>query len=321
MTHHVSRRTAVTLAAAAALPHGAARAAETGPSLRGPYLDLTTGDGNMLAMARIHGDIDTTKIKHSWYTGRLMGVVAGEAVRDLVGIRGMGTSRLMKLPDRPGYAALRREVGFYVDLETGKIIDTWRNPYTNETVEVFHIANDPVNATYEPVAKGAALYDDPVAKAAGPKPYLLDWQLAGDRLFVEQKTHLWAKNPLDPKVWARESAGPMIQVSDMMTFNVSLADMQNPKLTTLKSQGTWVHVRPWQPWMLMGQAPGHCLYNCFTGSAATLDEVPADIVAATRERFPAFLTAPTELKPSVPSLQRYMRDRKPAPPRASGATP
>jgi hypothetical protein len=304
-----------TLFGAFVLPAATAVAAAP-PSLRGPYLDLTTGEGNMLAMARIAGNLDLTKVKHGWYSGRVLGVVPGEAVRELLGIRGMSSARLIKLPDRPGYAALRREVGFYVDLETKKIVDRWHNPYIDETVEVLHIANDPVNATYEPVAKGAALYDDPVAKAAAPKPYLLDWQVAGDRLFVAQKSNLWAKNPLDPKVWVRESTGPMIQISDTMTHNVSLKEMQDPKRTSLIEQGTWIHLRPWQPWMLMGAHPGHLLLECFTGSADRLDDMPQDIVAAARERFPTFLTAPTELKPSVPGLQRFMRDRTPAPPKA-----
>ena len=39
------------------------------------------------------------------------------------------------------------EIVFYRDLETGKILETWRNPYTNEDVRVVPIANDPFNFT------------------------------------------------------------------------------------------------------------------------------------------------------------------------------
>jgi len=144
---------------------------------------------------------------------------------------------------------------------------------------------------------------------------VLPWQTAGDRLFVEQHSHFWARNPLDPAVWVRESSGPMLQVSDMLSYNVSLAQARDPAKTSLEHWGAWVHVRPWQPWMLMGAAPGHLLYHCFTGSADELAGIPADIVALTRARFPEFLTPPEKRTKAEPSVIRFMRERKPVPPR------
>ncbi len=202
-------------------------------------------------------------------------------------------------------------------MRTGDIVDDWTNPYTGERVEVMHIANASVSRSIEPVVRDSGFYDDPVKAKESERPFVLPWQRAGDRLFVEQHINLWANNPLDPAVWKRESSGPMIQVSDMMSFNVRLSDVRNPELTSLENWGSWVHVKPWQPWMLMGTAPGHCLYNCFTGSADTLDDVPADIVAAVRARFPEFQTPPTERGKSEPSLIRFMREREPAPVKAS----
>ena len=60
-----------------------ATAAETKPSLKGPYVDLTTGKGNMLAAARMNANLDETKIKYGSATGIVSGIRAGEAVRRL----------------------------------------------------------------------------------------------------------------------------------------------------------------------------------------------------------------------------------------------
>lgn len=289
--------------------------ASVAPSLTGPYLDLKTGEGNMLAMARIVGDLDLTKQKYGWYRGVAMGFRPGEAGRDLFGVMGMGAGRLIPFNDKPGFTNVRRECGYYFDLKTGEVIDTWVNPYTDEEVEVLHIANPQINAPIEPVLRAAKLYDDPVEAEKAATPYLLDWQVAGDMLFAERHSHLYAKNPLDPKVWVRESAGPMIQITDSQSYVVSLSDMQNAKLTTIHESGKWVHVRPWQPFMLMGNSPGHFMFNCFTGSASKIEDLPQDIVALVRKRNPDFLNAPTEIQPSVPGMVRFMRDRKPAPPR------
>jgi hypothetical protein len=249
-----------------------------------------------------------------------MGVAPGAAARDLLGIMGMSSQRAVPLPDRPGWMLLQREVGFFFDLGTGKVVDRWRNPLNDETVDVLHIANPSVSRDVEPVERDARFYDDPARAAASAKPFVLPWQTAGDRLFVEQHSHFWARNPLDPAVWVRESSGPMLQVSDMLSYNVSLPKALDPAITSLEHWGAWVHVRPWQPWMLMGSTPGHLLYNCFTGSADELAGIPADIVALTRERFPDFLTPPEKRTKAEPSVIRFMRERKPVPPRAPATT-
>jgi hypothetical protein len=318
-TSNTTRRRMMTaslaIASAGMVAPGAVRATPA------PKLDLAldTGEGNARLMARILANLDGSRSKHGWYRGRVMGVVPGAAARDLLGIMGMSSQRLLPLPDRPGWMLLQREVGFFFDLDTGKVVDRWRNPLTDEVVDVLHIANPSVSRDIEPVERDSRFYDDPARAAAGVRPFLLPWQTAGDRLFVEQHVHVWARNPLDPAVWVRESGGPMLQVSDMLSYNVSLAKAQDPTVTSLEHWGAWVHVRPWQPWMLMGAAPGHLLYNCFTGSADALESMPADIVALTRERFPEFLTPPEKRTKAEPSIIRFMRERKPAPPRATGA--
>jgi len=269
----------------------------------------------MLAMARIAGDLDLGKVKHGWYRGVLWGFRPGEAGRDLLGVRGMSSARLIPLDGTPGYTVVRRECGYYYDLATGETVDWWVNPYTDETVEVLHIANPQINQPLEPVVRAAKLYDDPAEAARPPAPFLLDWTVAGDTVFTEQRSHLWAKNPLDPAVWKRESSGPMIRITDSTTYVLRLSELQDQRLTTVGHHGQWTHVRPWQPFMLMGAADGHCMFRCFTGSASRLDDLPQDIVRLVERRNPDFLDAPVKVEPSVPGLVRFMRDRKPAPPR------
>lgn len=307
----------------ASLPRlGMAAASGTGEHLRIGHVDLATGAGNARTMARIAGNTDLQSTKHGWYRGRIMGVAPGGAVRDLLGIKGMSSQRLQRLQDRPGWSLLQKEVGFFFDLASDEVIDDWVNPYSGELVEVMHIANASVSREIEPVVRESKFYDDPQKAKDSERPFLLPWRRAGDRLFVEQHVHFWARNPLDPAIWVRESSGPMIQVSDMMSFNVRASDVANPELTSLENWGSWVHVKPWQPWMLMGTAPGHCLYNCFTGSADRLEDIPADIVAAVSERFPDFLVPPKMRTKSEPSLIRFMREREPAPvPEQSGGGP
>ena len=284
--------------------------------LYGPLLDLRTGPGNALAMARLLGSLDPTATKYGWYTGRLRAVVPGAAVRDLMGFVGFSAARTLPRDAQGCYPLLRRECGFFADLASGAVLDTWQNPFTCERVEVVHIANDPVNQLISPLRSNERLYEQDVAQHA-PEPYVLPWQLAGERAFVEVASHLWARNPLDPAIWVRESAGAKIQISDMLTYACAIAELQDIALPGVSYQGNWVHIRPWQPWMLMGAAPGHLIYHCFTGSATRLADVPAPISSLVEKRLPSFLTPPERPGKSEGSLSRYIRTRKPARPPAA----
>ena len=308
----MKRREIIKLGMALPLGVGAVAAANaTGKaSLTGPYLDLTTPEGNVLAYARIQGSIDPETTSFSWYSGRVSGVRQGEADRDLMGIIGMGAVRMLPLENGAGFQMLRKELGFFVDSESGEVIDRWINPYLDEEVEVVHLANPAINAKIEAYQQRQGLYEEVNSSGRGT-PFLLPWKLIGGRAMVEQHAHLWVKNPMDPEVWKRESAGENIRISDSNTFNVDVGDLQNPDLKKVPSFGNWTHQRPWQPWMLMGQRPGFIQYNCFTGSAASLDDIPEQIVSLARARFPEFLVAPREVKPPESSLARYMRTHKP----------
>mgnify|MGYP006992540874 CR=1 FL=1 len=75
-----------------------AASAETA-SVRGPYLDLTTGKGNMLAAVRLNANLDESRIKYGSASGVVCGVRAGEAVRDLCGFEVVSAARAWKQPD------------------------------------------------------------------------------------------------------------------------------------------------------------------------------------------------------------------------------
>lgn len=308
---------AVPIVPALASAMASTASAATGASLSGPFIDLTTPMGNVEAFARLNGNVDPNKVSYSWYTGRMAAVRPGEAARDLMGVIGMGTTRLLpRIGGGPGYLMLRKELGFFTDLETGEIMDEWRNPFTDEVVTVDHIANPSINAEIKPQIGGAGLYEETM----GDEPFLLPWKLIGGRAIAERHAHLYVPNPLDPAIWKRESSGKVISISDSQTYNAAIEDLQNPALTKVDSFGHWVHRRPWQPWMFMGQAEGFIEYNCSTGTASSLDMLPADMVAKTRADFPGFLIGATEVTKAESSLARYMRTRTPASlPEAAGA--
>ena len=74
--------------------------------------------------------------------------VQGEADRLLFRVEGMNIRACTSIKDPKrgnGFRMVSRELLFYQDPVTGELMDEWKNPWTGETVEVLHVANDPVN--------------------------------------------------------------------------------------------------------------------------------------------------------------------------------
>jgi hypothetical protein len=287
----------------------------TGPGLKGPYLDLSTGRGNQLAYARIQGDLDFGKQKYFWFKGYLMAVEPNKKVVDLMGTSGFGAIRLAQGPD----GAIRRmcrEIIVYTDLRSGEVLDDWKNPLSGETVKAVHVDNDPFNYLIEDHFPQPPSFGG-LNKEAPPKiPFILPWYQHGDLAEMEIHIHLAYPNALQPDKWPRESSGPIVQVSEFFAHHIKVADLQNPKLTTIDYTGTWNRITPWLPWMLMGQRPGFCQYACFMGTTSDLEQVLSrQVLDYANKNYAKYFEAPTEWSDahSLSSLEHYALRAKPAP--------
>ncbi|MXW19991.1 MAG: DUF1838 domain-containing protein [Gammaproteobacteria bacterium] len=287
--------------------------------LSGPYLDLRTTGDNQIAYARLASDLDESKQRPGWFKGYVMGVRPGEAIRDLFGFAGFGVSRLETQPDG-AIARVLREVGFYTDLRSGEILEEWHNPYLDETVPVVPIANDPFNMVIRDHFSRPPQFGGLNEADVRPvEPFLLPWQQVGERLQMERHIHLHYPSALDPEVWVRESSGERVRVSEFFAYSLNGADMQNPDLTAVPSHGVWNRTTPWLPWMLMGQAEGHCQYACFMGSGEDLEQIhDRALLDYTEKHYAKYFDAPETYSPDTPSLsslEMYEIEQTPAPPK------
>ncbi len=325
MKKNFNRRDAIRLGSSLAVMGGftaCARAADQqspapspSPSNLAP-LDLKNPRWNRDTIVKLQGNTDSSKQKWGWYGGRVIGVRPNEVDKHICDFEGFSVARMIHLGDG-NYRKLLREVGFYLDKDTGKILEKFDNPYTGERVNVVPIANDPFNVTFEefwpePPTYGGLNTDKP------PRvPLLLDWREFGDRILLHTDIHLFYPSALQPSEWPRESPGKMSQVSEMFSYNMAKTDLMDPNATSIENMGVWNRITPWFPWMLMDQGPGHLAYVCDFASRNTSEGIPQQILDAARAIDPKFLEAPTEdYGPNLSSLETYKLTEKPVPPRA-----
>lgn len=306
------------VAPACARPQASAAAATPPPSGSAPgfltEINFLNPVWNRDTYARIDGELDFSKQKASRITGKVYGVRPNEVIRPLFEMDGFSVVRTMQMPDG-NYRRLLKEIVFYRNIETGQIMDQWHNPYTDETVNVVPIANDPFNYDIKDTRPEGPSYGGTRETEANLDPLLLTWTDIGDKLLLDTGIDLFYPAGLQPQQWPRESAGAWNQVSEHFLFFADKADILNPAVTGIPVHGSWSRLTPWLPWMLMGQAPGLINYFChFYTMPNGIADLPADLVAAASAIDPGYLEAPTEdYGPSLSSLENYKLTQTPAP--------
>jgi len=97
---------------------------------------------------KLNGDA-SGKPYYSWFSGHVYAVDQGRITTPLFGVEGYGMGWAAPQPDG-SFRQIWKEVGFYKDLKTDAILESWRNPFNNELCEVMHINNRSVNYTMVP---------------------------------------------------------------------------------------------------------------------------------------------------------------------------
>jgi len=112
-------------------------------------LDLNNPESVLKAYRKIFCSLVDGEPVIYWWQGQVYSRIPGEKDRKLFQIQGTNVRACVTLTNENkayGYRMVSREVMFYLHPETGQIMRNWQNPWTNKEVEVFHVANDPVNS-------------------------------------------------------------------------------------------------------------------------------------------------------------------------------
>lgn len=251
--------------------------------------DLSTSEGQLEAYVRMRGDLTGKEVVVDWQA-TIFAVLPGEKARPILKTYGFNISRMEKQADG-GYHWISREVSYYQDVKTGKLIDKWTNPYTGEVVDVVQVTNDPVNF-----------------KFPSPKTYKhqFPWLQHGAVTSMLMDVPLAYPNPLQPDAFPRQSTGATYLASEHFGFFVNTRDLMDDKLTSVPTHYNWFRSGPWLPWMNMGGKPGYLIYS---GAGSKLDkweDVPADVRDYTMQHHPLYRHAPAEyVTPNMTSWLFY----------------
>lgn len=177
-----------------------------------------------------------------------------------------------------GFVMLSREVSVYQDPNTNEIIDCWRNPLLEESlnVRVMHVANDPVNF------------------GVG---YVSHVEL-GNRISFFSDVLIAYRSPLagEPQL-SPYSASDVYQSNELFNFIASREDLENEALDTVPVEISWTRVGQYLPWMQMGDRSGQLIYHARGYKVlGGVQELPTDLLEWTNDvAGDTYLAAPNSI--------------------------
>ncbi|WOE75374.1 DUF1838 family protein [Alterisphingorhabdus coralli] len=227
------------------------------------------------------GEADNVPAVYHW-SGRGYSRVRGEPDSLLFKLQGMNVRQCITVEDAErgkGYRMVSREVMFYVDPETNEILRTWDNPWTGETTNVMHVANDPVNsrASYPYSADG--------------KPYALpNFRQQDDWLFMPFEAPLFYHNVLAGDY--QDYVGNKYHAMEIFDFTMRASEVLDSENSTAYPAIAWVRVSDWLPWMKMRGRQGQMVFNATGAKLKSYDDLPAIIKDEIALNYPIYNAPP-----------------------------
>jgi hypothetical protein len=242
-----------------------------------PSLDLSDGKKRLRAFMRLRGSLDQSLVA-GCISGRYYGVVGAE-VRPLYGVTASTFVRYRELPDGR-FEGFTYEVAYFTDLETGKVMDRWANPYTGETVDVAHTFTKPARVV---IGEDLVIRPEPAIPGLQIRHATLSPLIIGPDLWWTEEVLTEAQIP---------GMAKPLHYSELVTLQTSVAELASNKTSRVTCRNAYSSVVNWRPWLKMGDAPGHLMGNGAGAWGVATKDLPAAWIEATKERHPDVLADP-----------------------------
>lgn len=223
--------------------------------------------------------IDAKPITY-WWHGSAYSRRQGERDKLLFEVEGMNVRSCTSISDAEkgdGYKLVSREILLYKDPKTGEVLSTWDNPWSGETVDVLHVANDPVNFTAYKVGRDG-------------KPSTFTGTIMGDRWWNSTEVPLWYPNPL-ASAYQKEIGGTY-HATEMFNFMGDVDSLEPGSGDTSNIRVGWERISSWLPWMKNGDRAGIMYFHTAGRKLDSYDQLSDLMKQQIRDNFPGYDTPP-----------------------------
>lgn len=240
------------------------------------HLDLEDPWDNLEGYLKTRSDLSGAQ-SITWRTGTVRSFIPGRKSRLLLRVHNLKCTRCYK--DDTGYEFLERECLIFADPDTAEPLNTWYNPFTERTVEVFQLQN-----------ASAGRHID----ANGPNgPFHMDYvEHSGDVTFFSDLLYA-SPSALNVEDYGLYASSNTYEGAGIYNYQTRRDDLDNADSSSAPVTVSHTGVRQWLPWMEMGAWAGGIIVPSRGKKLARAEEVPQPFLNWLEKNSPEFLEAPT----------------------------
>lgn len=269
-----TRRTALKLVAVAGAGLASTATANAAIAPAAPKIDLTSQPGRLRAFMLMRGALDD-RLVIGCVQGRYYGVV-DDVLTPLFGLNAATFARYRHSEDG-GYEGVSFEQAYFTDLESGKVMDSWVNPYTGEKVTVPVTASKPQRLKIEKTMELAIPSGVP---GMSVNRELLPIQIIGNDVWFTEQTFVSMQGKPGEKGF---------HYNELTTLHARHSDLAMVNARRVPCETHFSATVSWRPWMNMGDRPGHMLGNGAGQYGATFETLSPIWIEATRQARPEII--------------------------------
>jgi hypothetical protein len=269
----ISRRLALgaglALGAAAALPPTLAAAG---------VLDPTRPEDARAIYRKMRYRTDSGLV-FAWVKGPHLAVV-GANLTPMYGINLGAIQRITQRPDG-GFDVREIEISFTTDVDTGRRLTEFRNPFTGEVLPVKVRTPRPSTVSY---SRDNDLRAPPTYQGAkfDVSHYPVSTFVIGDELFVRDRT----------RATLQAAGQPERILNEISTFSAPRAVVLDPTVASVDAKVQSNDMTSWPTWLKMAGAPGVMGLYAVGGKARDFSSLPADWLEMVHEVWPEIAADP-----------------------------
>ena len=250
------------------------------PASPRPALDLDNRRDRLTALVKLRGATDTRLV-----IGYVVGAryaVPEHRIIPMMGFLAATFSQYRRL-DADTFEARALEIGYFTDLATGKVLETWKNPVTGTTVDVPHTRMGPSRII---VTADGLTVPRPSGEATGLelKHVFLPPVVVADNVWVTEQINV--DSPPGPR--------PFVY-NELTTYCARKSELDDPARSSMPTQVQYQSLITYRPWMAFDDTPGHTIARGSGAHVASIDELPPYYLELTKRRHPDVLKDPLAL--------------------------
>lgn len=245
-------------------------------------IDLATPEGVVSVNRRIQCSTEDGVEKTYLWQGRAYARRQGEPDKQLFKLLGMNVRQCVTVTNdkgEAGYRLVSREIMLYLDPKSGEVLRDWDNPYTGDTVQVIHVANDPVNSRAPSFGYGR---DGKVAK--------MPIEEVGDYWQMNLEIPLFYHNVLAGNY--QKYVGGTYHATELFNFYGPREELLDESLNSINPGVSWVRIAQWLPWMEMNGRDGIMYFNAQGSKLESWDDLPVILKDEITKNYPDYRHAP-----------------------------